>query len=124
MFSKTKLFVMSFALAPMTTLAAAPVWGGESYFGDIVSTIANVVDTLIPVSMGLGFIAFFWYLFQYLRGDAKEKEASKSGLLWSVIAIVIMISIFGLASLLQGIFGAESTQTSISAPDITNLDAN
>ncbi len=116
--SSKRILAFALALVPMVTLAQSATWGGSSYFTGMATTFATVVNTLIPAFMGLGFIAFFWFLFKYLTGDAAEKEENRKSLLWSVIAIVIMISIFGLASLLQGIFGAQGGSSTIDAPII------
>lgn len=115
--SSKKLLALALVFAPMVTLAAA-TWGGSAYFTGMATTFKTVINTLIPAFMGLGFIAFFWFLFKYLTGDAAEKDENKKRLLWSVIAIVIMISIFGVANLLQGIFGATPTGSTITPPTI------
>jgi hypothetical protein len=119
MVSKSKLFALALSLSPVMALAqAAPTFGGSSYFTTMSTTFATVVDNLIPAFMGLGFIAFFWFLFKYITSSGEDKVKQKAGLMWSVIAIVIMISIFGLAGLLRNIFGAGNETSTITAPTI------
>jgi heme/copper-type cytochrome/quinol oxidase subunit 2 len=114
--SKFKLLASSFALMPI--LALAQSWGGETYFTDIAGTISGVINILIPAIMGLVFIGFFWFLYKYVMGSAEDKEKSKVGLFWSVIAIVIMISIYGIANLLQDLTGATGGDSRIEVPVI------
>lgn len=120
-----KLFALStIVLSPVLALAqAAPTagtWGGDTYFTGIVETLTAVVNGLIPVAIGIGFLAFFYYLFQFITAEAADKSKAKSGLVWSVIAIVIMISIYGLASFVRGIFGVGAgTSADQEIPSIT-----
>lgn len=108
MLSKAKLLSLSLVLLPVVSLAAG-TFDQAGYFSGMAQTFKDVINILIPAFMGLGFIAFFYFLFTYILSKSEDKSKQKEGLMWSVIAIVIMISIYGLANLLQGIFGAEGT---------------
>lgn len=93
----------------------------SSYFTQMANGASQIIATLIPAFMGLGFIAFFWFLFQYVKSVGDDKAKNKNNLLWSVVAIVLMISIYGLAGLVRNIFGATDNSGSINAPTINGL---
>ena len=112
------LSLSSLALLPMVTLAQDQTTFNGGYFTGAATSLATTIAYLIPAFMGLGFIAFFWFLFKFITSQATEKKQAKEGLIWSVVAIVLMVSIYGVASLAQGIFGASNSNTTITAPKI------
>lgn len=119
MISKSKILALALALSPVMAMAQTVGTFNGEYFTSMSTTFATIIGNLIPAFMGLGFIAFFWFLFHYITSSGEDKVKQKAGLMWSVIAIVIMISIFGLASLLQNIFGTGAGNSNINAPTIT-----
>ncbi len=104
--------VVALALVPGLAFGAF----SGTYFTDMVTTAKTVVAGLIPVMIGLTFIFFAWNMIQYIRSESSDKEKYKSSLIWSVIAIVLVVSIWGIVNLLQSIFGA--TDYTIKFPNI------
>lgn len=103
-------------------LAMAQTSSSLTSLDDIVAWIAKTIKTLIPVFFGLAIIYFFWGLANFIRasGDAKAQEAGRNQMIWGVIAIAVMISVYGLAIWLQGLFGISSTAT-VSLPTVPGL---
>ncbi|HRZ30563.1 MAG TPA: hypothetical protein P5274_02770 [Candidatus Paceibacterota bacterium] len=67
----------------------------------------SIISPLFPILIGLGFIGFFWGLAKYLfamSGDAKDLGPAKQFMFWGVVTITVMISVWGLVQLLQGVF--------------------
>jgi len=81
---------------------------------DYIESIINAFDTwvglLVPVLIGLAVVVFFVGLVKYIRGGAETKASAISSMVWGVIAIAVMVSIWGLVGLLQGIAGIEGDQ--------------
>jgi hypothetical protein len=76
----------------------------QAIIGSLKGTIIN---PLISILVGVGFILFFWGIANYLflmSGDVKKKEDAKQFMIWGVIIITVMISVWGIVQLLQGIF--------------------
>lgn len=73
----------------------------------ILTFIGTVVRQLIPIIFGLAIVYFFWGLAKYVRsaGDAKAAAEGKSIMIYGVIAIAVMVSIYGLVAWLQNLFG-------------------
>jgi hypothetical protein len=110
------------ALTPMLALGVS--WDSEAYFTGIASTISRVIATLLPAFIGLVIIGFAYGLFIYVKGGAKEQEEGKKIMIWGTLAVVILLSIYGLAGLFQNIFGASGGDESINPPtSLTGLDS-
>lgn len=80
------------ALAGINTLAAG--------FG-------AVVNTLIPIMMALAVLAFFWGLVKYIASASDEaaKESGKNLMIWGMIALFVMVALWGILGWVQAQLG-------------------
>lgn len=98
---------------------AAIVCGNGGQIIDIESFLCSFKD-LINFSIGivaaLALLAFFWGLVKYIAkaDDEKAKESGKSIMIWGVVALFVMFSVFGLVRFLQTSFG--TTEDTITPP--------
>lgn len=67
----------------------------------------QIINPLILVLFALAFVQFFWGLFAFLKAKQEEKDLTegKQHLLWGIIGMVIMVSVFGIIQLLLGTIG-------------------
>ncbi len=108
-----------------SVLALAPTFGfaqNLTTLDNIVAFIQRTVRALIPILFGLAIVYFFWGLIKYIRaaGDPKAAAEGKSIMIYGVIAIAVMASIWGLVAWLQGVFGV-SGSGSIAPPTVIGL---
>ncbi len=110
-----KLVYASLAFAPVMAFAAQ-----LAAITDIVVSIGGIVKMLIPILFGLAIIYFFWGLVVFLRaaGDPKAQEAGRNQMIWGVITIAVMVSVYGLVQWLQTLFGVNNTST-ITIPQVS-----
>ncbi len=68
---------------------------------------------LRPVSLllfGIAFVIFVWGLVEFIRdseGDDGRKKG-KANIIWGIIGMVIMVSVFGIIRIIQGTIGASN----------------
>jgi hypothetical protein len=83
-------------------------------------SLFNVIDVaggllLIAVQVigSLALLYFFWGLAQYIlsAGDEKKKEEGRNIMIWGTIALFTMVSVWGLARVLQDTFDLDATET-------------
>jgi cellulose synthase/poly-beta-1,6-N-acetylglucosamine synthase-like glycosyltransferase len=70
--------------------------------------ISNVTNALIPIAVTLALLSFFWFLVQFIWKGAEEGEKRKnalSGMGWSIVALFVMVSIWGLVGFIGSITG-------------------
>ncbi|MFZ2621294.1 MAG: hypothetical protein WAX37_02185 [Minisyncoccia bacterium] len=108
--------VLSFA--PVLAFAAVDL----SNINGILNFIKTTVATLIPIMFGLAIVYFFWGLIEYIRaaGDPKKAAEGRSIMIWGVIAIAVMASIYGLVAWLQGATGV-NPNAAINIPVVPGL---
>ncbi len=105
------------AFAPMLALAAAPLGGLGTTAESAVATIGAIVDALIPIAFAAALLFFFWGLAKYLLGDATEHEKGRNLMIWGVIALAVMASVWGIATVLRNTFGI-GAETSATVPSV------
>ena len=106
-----KIVYATLMFAPVIAFAQTTIQTGA--LDQIVAFISKTVNLVIPIMIGLAIIYFFWGLIQYIRsaGDPKKASEGKSIMIWGIIAIAVMVSVFGLVSWLQGLFGIDKGAT-------------
>lgn len=92
------LFVV--ILVPVLSFAA---FDGVKGFLNEFKALINPVITLI---FGLAIVYFFWGLSQFIlrSGDAKTHEEGKNKMLYGVITLFVMFSIWGILGWINGVF--------------------
>ena len=66
--------------------------------------LANIINPLITVMMGVAVVYFLWGVFQFVR-NAESPDKRKEGgmhMLWGIIGLFVMISAYGILNLILG----------------------
>ena len=85
----------------------------------LVESVGNIFNNLIPVLFALAIVYFFWGLIEFLRsaGDPKAKELGQSHMIYGIIAITVMISIYGIVAWLAGTLDIDQ-RTDVELPHV------
>ena len=61
-----------------------------------------IINPLIMLMFAVALVVFLWGLAQFLlnEGDSAGRETAKKKIIWGIIGIVIMVSVFGILNLL------------------------
>lgn len=73
----------------------------------LLSAAQEIVSRLVPFIIGLAVLAFFWFLVQFIfnPGDGEERTKKLHGMGYAVLALFLMVSIWGIINLLGNVFG-------------------
>lgn len=77
-------------------------------FSDFIDLILSLIGMLLPVVAGLALLAFFWGLAKFIArvgGDEKAVSEGKSLMVWGLIALFVLISIWGILGFLSDQLG-------------------
>ena len=86
---------------------------------NLAAGFGTVVKTLIPIMMALAVLAFFWGLVKYIASASDEaaKEGGKTLMIWGMIALFVMVALWGILGWVQGQLGLNGTIISSTPPD-------
>ena len=97
-----------FALA--TLVAASFAFAAQNLFGLLVDA-SRFLNGVIGLFITLAIVVFFWGLIKYIASGASEgKSQGLSIMLWGIIAIFVMVSLWGIIRVLQSTFGVQNNQ--------------
>lgn len=93
-----------FTLAGLYVLPVIVAAQGTTIDSVLVRT-KSILDLVIPIIMTLALIYFFWGLAQYiLTGSEEAKEEGRNRMIWGIIALFVMVSVWGLVGLIANTF--------------------
>ncbi|HVU06374.1 MAG TPA: pilin [Candidatus Paceibacterota bacterium] len=103
--------------------AAAPITDIWSIF----RFVQSLLNTILPLIIAAAVVWFVWSMFQlFLAGDAEEKkEKAKTNIIYGVVAIFVMVSIWGLVNILVNTFGlSNQSPTTNGTNQLPNIPIN
>ncbi len=72
----------------------------------LIVWVGQTLNLLIPIMIAAALVAFFWGLVQYVWGSGGEGGAKGKGIMTAgLIALFIMVSVWGIIKLAQNTFG-------------------
>lgn len=102
---KLKQFGLTAAayLLPVVALAQVEEIGD---LPELFNTINRLINTFIPFLVGLAVLIIIWGVFNYIAGagDEEKRAQAKQYVVWGVVGVFIMLSIWGLVSILANTF--------------------
>jgi Type IV secretion system pilin len=81
---------------------------------DLISAVGNLLSIVLPLASLVALLFFVWGLATFIlhADDAKAHEEGKNKMLWGVIALFVMVSIWGIIRFFQvDFFGGSPTST-------------
>ncbi|MEI6553721.1 MAG: hypothetical protein WCO09_04070 [bacterium] len=75
-----------------------------------------ILNPLIVLAFAIAMVVFLWGVFQYIRGagDPKARETGRNHILWSIIGMAIMFTVFSIITVISNTVGGDtSTLTNI-----------
>lgn len=91
----------------------------SSTFASVIRDLISFINLLVEVLAALALVIFFWGLVRYVyhSDDATSREEGRSSIMWGLIALFVLFSIFGILQLLDfAFFGGSSFGASYSSP--------
>jgi NADH:ubiquinone oxidoreductase subunit 6 (subunit J) len=108
---KKTLIASAFILFPSIAFAQTITLGPLVQF---LRAISFLEATVIPILIAGALIVFFYGLIMYLwgsRGSAEKHSKEKNVMVWGLVALFVMVSVWGLVKLGQQAFGISGNET-------------
>ncbi len=119
-----KKIISHAAFPALAALVLVPVLADAAGILDTINVVNRVLRAIVPMLITVALIVFIWGLIKYLM-DVGNEEKRKQGIqlmLWGVVAIFVMSSVWGLVRLLQNTFSVQQNEAIVPrAPDISTF---
>jgi len=78
---------------------------------DLIIEIKNVVDLLIPLAITCALLFFIWGLAVFIlhAADEGKREEGRKRMMWGIVALFVIVSIWGIVSWIRSDLGIEDT---------------
>ena len=74
-----------------------------------LSAVSDLVARAVPLLIGLALVGFFYGLVSYIFSGAKGSAAGKNIMMWGLIALFVMVSVWGIITMAQGALGIQGS---------------
>jgi len=94
------------------TAGTCDLTGADLKFQDYLCYVTRIInDSVIPLVFALAVVMFIWGVVQYVINSDEEakKEKGKQYMIWGIVALTVMISVWGLVAILGATFGLDTT---------------
>ena len=97
------------SLSPITGTAATCTLAGNPKFQDVLCYITGIINnSVIPLIFAVATVMFVWGVVQFfiINADEEKKRAQgKQFMIWGIVALAVMLSVWGLVGILGATFG-------------------
>ncbi len=122
---KNILAKVSFGSAVALTPFLAFAQFDGAYIGDFLTSLGGWINTLLGFATAVAFLIFAWSLIKYLysAGDEKARGEAKSYMLWAVVILFVLVSVWGIVNLLQDFTGTTDQEIDpVMIPEVEDVE--
>lgn len=99
---------------------------GTGDLTSFVEVMGNIVNLLVPLTSTLAVVAFFYGLAKYIfnSGDEEKRKEGKSIMIWGILAMFVLVTIWGIIAFMQKTIGNSGTVTNVNVdlPDVQSTE--
>ena len=97
------LAIPAFALAATNGASS----GDFTSLTSSITAIENLINKVVPLIIGIAGLVFIWGLVSYVTagGDEEKKKTARDTMVYGIIVLFVMVSVWGLVNILVGTFG-------------------
>lgn len=100
-------------LGTLSVLAVPAIAGAQS-IGGILGLLAqanDLINRLIPFIIALTVLILLWGIFKFViaGGDGEQRKEAQGYIIWGVVALFVMVSVWGLVNILVRSINLDNT---------------
>lgn len=91
--------------------------GSNNTLGGLFNYVTCIIEnSVIPMIFALAIVLFIWGVVQYVINDSEEgkKEKGKLFMVWGIIGLVVMTSVWGIVKVVGNTFGLKTVIPKVS----------
>lgn len=105
---KKTLSTLALGLSPMIAFAQ---YSPNQGIGGLFALAKSFLGMAVPLIISLAVVWFIFNVFKYaVAGNEDDKAKAKTQMIWGIVGIFVMVSVWGLVAILQSTFGTSGVQ--------------
>ena len=91
----------------------------------LLGKLTEILNQIVPILIGLAVFVILWGIFTYITkaGEEEKRAEAKQFILYGVIGVFIMLSLWGLVSILVNTFNIKQEITPDDIPKVPTIVA-
>jgi hypothetical protein len=105
----------------IAALAFTPSFAFAQSLGNLetlLESVGRLVDMALPIVVALALLAFFYGLAKLIWGGAEAVAEGKTLMIWGVVALFVMVSVWGLVRFVGDAFGIDQGEDLDNVPSV------
>jgi len=114
-----KKFITS-ALGFALPVVAFAQTGNLSNISALLRNVGDIVNLALPIIVAVALLFFFYGLAKFIlaSGDEEARKQGKHIMIWGVVALFVMVSVWGLVAFLGNALGISQGQSLPNVPKV------
>lgn len=95
-----------------TNIAFAGYYANPGWATGLIGEIGGTLSAFIPAFIGFALLVFIWGVVQFIAtSEEKKREEGRRRMVWGLIGLFVIVSVWGLVALIQSLTGIRGVQT-------------
>jgi ABC-type Na+ efflux pump permease subunit len=118
------VFAPTVALADSVNNTFTNLNSAANNLSGFIGNLTKAVNAAVPLLLAVAVVVFIYSVIKYIIGAKGPEERKKNTnlLIWSVVAIAVILALFGLAQFLTGFFGINTG--GINSSELPSVNTN
>jgi hypothetical protein len=78
---------------------------------DFIKKVTEMMDAAVPMFLGFAALYFLWGFFGYIFNAGENKDQAREHMIWGVIMLFLIISLWGFVNILDETFDLNKAAT-------------
>lgn len=89
---------------------------------ELAPLISDYVNQFFLLIVGIAILTLAWHSFRFIisAGNEAERTKSRTYILWAVMGVFLIISVWGVVNLVSNTIGLDTSMDNVFVPQITN----
>ncbi|MFA5651859.1 MAG: hypothetical protein WC933_00650 [Candidatus Paceibacterota bacterium] len=104
------------AVSPVMALAQSNGYNPGQGVAGLFDLAGYFLNRAVPFIISIAVVYFIFNVFKYAvlsGGDEEKKKEAKTQMIWGIVALFVMVSVWGLVAILQATFGTSGVTSNI-----------
>jgi succinate dehydrogenase/fumarate reductase cytochrome b subunit len=93
-----------------------------SFITTLIGQLSGIINLVIPIVITLALLLFLWGLVKFMTaaGDETAQQSGKKLMIWGIVILFVMVTVWGLVALLNSLTGIGQGGTGVAPQPVSS----